>query len=712
MLRFLKRTIGRFLPYWPLAVVVLLATVVWAAFQTLFPLSIGLIIDRVIVPRDPAGLRLLLIVLPASFAIYAVAVLLADRAHVRLTAHVVNDLRLFVFRHLQRLSTEFYSRVRPGDVSSRFSTDLADIEYALTYTLNHGTAALLSMTAAVVVLFALEPALATLAVGGLALVLLGPRLLSKRAQEAGYTIKQQQGLLQDMVNENLQAQPVVKAFGLERHVINVFRLNLSGLFGFGVRAHFLAAMMERVPTLTIVAFSVAVTCAGAWLAFRGVMSIGSLVSFYAVFAMLSDAVTTVMWVLPFIVRATAAQRRIDEILDEAPSVADPDVPVPLRRFSRDISLRDVTFGYDAGSPILDNVTLDIDRGTSVAVVGPSGCGKSTLFRLLLRAYDPWTGSICLDGVDLRSARQEDLRAQLGVVLQDNFLFNTSIRENIRVVNPQATDADVEGAASAAEVHDAIVALPAGYETVVGDRGMRLSPGQRQRVALARALVRGPDILLLDEATSALDATTEAAVNRTIERLPGDRTVVSITHRLTSAMTADAIVVMDRGRVVGHGTHRTLVADNDIYRELWERQTRFAVRTGGELEADALRNIKLFEGLDDQSLQAIGLLMATEEHPAFSDVLCEGDVGEKLYLIAHGSVEIVRSGQEQAPEAILSEGDHFGEIALLDKVPRTATVRTRRPTTMLTLNRNAFRSLVAADESVRRTVEATARARRV
>ena len=711
MTKFLRRTLRMSRPYWPLVTMVLVTIVYWSAFQTLLPFSMRLIIDRAIVPHDARVLRTILIVLPAAFVIYVVVLLVGERAHVRLTASVVKDIRLNVFSHLQALSLDYHSRVRPGDITARFSQDLGDIEYALTYTLHHGVASVLSIIGAVIVLFTLAGWLAAAAVGGLAIVLCIPRLMAPGAERANLTNKEELGLLQDIVSENLQAQAVVKAFGLERRVIDAFRLRLGTVFGYGVRAHFLTAMLERVPTLTVTALNVLVMCAGAWLTFLGQMTLGALVSFVGLFALLSDAVTTLMWALPFLVRASAAQKRIDEILDEVPTVADPPTPVPVPAIARGISLCNVTFGYQPDTQILDDVSLDIPRGASVAVVGGSGCGKSTILRLLLRTYDPWSGSVLVDDVDVRSVAQEDLRSRFGVVLQDNFLFNTSVRDNIRIVEPDATDDAVIEAAKAAEVHDAISALPDGYDTPVGDRGTRLSPGQRQRIGIARALLRRPDIMLLDEATSALDAASEAAVNKTVERLSGDRTVVAITHRLASVVKADIVVVMDRGRVVGQGTHNKLVSTNEIYRELWEKQTRFLAHADGLLEPEALRNIDLFSHLDDISLRAIGILLIREQHPAFSDVMLEGDEADKLYLIARGSVEVYRSGSDEQP-VVLADGDHFGEVALLDRTMLNASVRTRGPTTLLTLNRDAFLSLVAADPDMRAKVEETARRRRI
>jgi ATP-binding cassette subfamily B protein len=302
------------------------------------------------------------------------------------------------------------------------------------------------------------------------------------------------------------------------------------------------------------------------------------------------------------------------------------------------------------------------------------------------------------------------------VSQETVLFDTTIRENLRLARPGATDAAVEAAAKAAEIHDFILTLPQGYDTVVGERGGRLSGGQRQRIALARAILREPAILILDEATSALDPATEAGIQRTLERLARDRTVISVTHRLSSAVNADTIVVLDRGRVVERGTHAELLALGGAYHRLWQHQSGFVFSPDGqraEVEARRLGEISVFTALDESHLAAIADRFVTERYPRGKRMIEEGDPGDKLYILARGSAEVRKrdADGEERTIAVLEDGDVFGEIALLDDVPRNASVVARAPCLLLTLGRQQFDHILATVPGLRIAFEQVAAARR-
>jgi len=330
-------------------------------------------------------------------------------------------------------------------------------------------------------------------------------------------------------------------------------------------------------------------------------------------------------------------------------------------------------------------------------VGSSGSGKSTALNLILRFYDPTSGVVSFDGTDARQAAIATLRKQIGVVFQENVLFNLSVRDNIRLGNPSATDAEVEAAVQAAEIHDFVSNLPAGYSTPAGERGGRFSGGQRQRLALARALVRNPTILLLDEATSALDPVTEEAINKTMLRVAKDRTVVSVTHRLSTITRADQIFVLDQGRICEQGRHDELLQENGVYAQLWRKQTGFALNETGDhagVETERLKEIPLLSELQDSILSELAQQFVTERYPAGRRVIVQGDPGDKFYLIVRGKVDVITSHNDGEQRiAVLQDGDYFGEIALLQDVPRTATVRTQVPSIFLSLERAQFSTLL-------------------
>jgi ATP-binding cassette subfamily B protein len=569
---FLRRLLSYLRPYRLQVLLILFGILFDLAFDTALRVSFKFLIDDVLVRQNYSLLVTILVALCIGVAASSVVSVGRDFLYARVGSNVLNDLRSRTFAHLQRLSAGFYARTNAGDVVARFTTDLASVESALVLALPGGVMSLLGVLIAVVPLFLLEWRLALLALAGLPLCFLGPKLLERPAASAGYLLKEEQAGVTGAVQETVAAQAVVKAFGLQRAMAEKFRHRLASLLRIGVRSNFLNYLMERTPGIATTAVEIVIIGVGSFMAYQGHLTIGALVSFYVLFVSVSQSVSGVAWIVPYLVQAAVGLRRIEELLEEAPQVADAPGAAALPRLSRAISFRAVSFGYGAGRGVLTDLNLDIPGGTSVAIVGPSGSGKSTVLNLLMRFYDPTSGTVAFDGHDLRAHTQDSLRAQIGAVFQESFLFDVSVRENIRLGHPAATDEEVERAARAAELHEAILALPDGYDTRVGERGGRLSGGQRQRVALARAILRDPAILVLDEATSALDPSTEAAIHGTLERLSKGRTVISVTHRLTTVVNADRILVMKDGRVAEQGTHRELLNKKGAYREMWREFT--------------------------------------------------------------------------------------------------------------------------------------------
>jgi ATP-binding cassette subfamily B protein len=541
-------------------------------FDTGFRLSLKFLIDDILVRKDAMLMAIILAALAGGGAIDSLLIVGRDYLYARVGTGVLNDIRSSTFRHLQSLSIGFFTRAQVGDIIARFTTDLSSIEGALVMGLPSAVMSILGVVITTVPLFILEWRLALLAILGLPLCLLGPRLLEGRASAAGYRMKEEQARITSMVQENISAQAVVKAFSLEKSALDQFRAQIASLFRIGVHSNFLFYLMESTPNIASLILELLVVGTGAFFAFKGYITIGTLVSFYVLFLSVNESVWGISWILPSLVQAGVGLSRIEEIMKEQPQVSDSPDASPLPRFAKEIAFRDVTFGYAPEQVALREVNLTIPQGSSVAFVGPSGSGKSTVLNLILRFYDTTNGTISLDGIDLRHATQESLRDQIGVVFQESFLFNTSIRENIRLGRRGASDKEVEEAARAAEIHEFIASLPRRYETVVGERGGRLSGGERQRIALARAILRNPSILVLDEATSALDPSTEAAIYATLERLSQGRAVISVTHRLSTVMNMDRIYVLDQGSIVEEGTHRELLNQKGTYYRMWQEFT--------------------------------------------------------------------------------------------------------------------------------------------
>jgi ATP-binding cassette, subfamily B, bacterial len=546
------------------------------AFQVLEPLLSRAVIDEGILPRDLARLAWLIALLAGLVLLRLVGEIAREYFASCAGASFLAGLRLRLFDHLQQLGQGFFARTDSGALMLRYSGDLTTLESALTHALPTGVRSSLGLVACGALLFAIDW---RLALGSLLLVLavaLAPRWLGGAAQRASDGLQQNSASVAALVSDLLAIHPVVRAYGL----YGLARARLQHVLGrqsassrrFGLYSGLLSATVGVGGT----SLSVLAIGAGALLVIWGELSLGTLYAYTALLWYVAENIQGLSTLVRPVQQAAGAGRRVQALLDERPEVFDAPDAVDLAPFRNQIEFRDVCFHYAGTSMTLDRVSFRIPRGASVAFVGPSGSGKSTVLNLLMRFCDPSSGSILLDGVDLRRVRQASLRAQMGVVFQDPLLINASVRDNIMLGRPGATDAEVEEAARSAELDAAIATFPQRYHTPAGERGERLSGGQRQRLAIARALVRQPSILILDEATSALDAATESAINDTLRRVSQDRTVVAVTHRLASVVDMDWIIVLDGGHVVEQGTHATLLQQDGAYARLWARQHRVRV----------------------------------------------------------------------------------------------------------------------------------------
>ncbi len=551
-----------------------LGLLVEMAFNVLMPLSLKYLLDEVFEDKDRSELIFILSVLGIAGVITSVVAIWYEWIDAKVTAAITTDVRRSLFEHIQKLPLSFYERHRRGEILSRFSNDMTTYEEAVIHFANWGALPLLELLAGIALLIYLNTELGLLALLIIPIALIGPRLLTLKAVAASYEVKRAQAGELGVVQENIGAQPVVKAFGLVRVSELWFGQRNSVLRAAQSRSTFLNTMVERSITIVVLWLHLIVLAIGAYLTFNDVITVGTFVAFEAVFWEITYNLNHLTQYIPVVIDASGAVRHMRDVLDEPIRVSDRPNAVECPRIAREIGFQGVRFSYGGEGAQIDGLDLAIPAGTRVAIVGPSGAGKSTLLSLLLRFHDPQRGKVTIDGVDIASVTRDSLRAQMAVVFQDNVLFHTSLRENIRLGALEASDAEVEAAAKKAEIHKFIMSLPAGYDTIVGERGETLSGGQRQRIAIARALLRDPAILLLDEATSALDQTTEAAINRTLKKIGRGRSLLFVTHRLTSVADMDEIIVMEAGRVVQRGDHATLMRKRSgLYRKLWNDQMR-------------------------------------------------------------------------------------------------------------------------------------------
>jgi ATP-binding cassette, subfamily B, bacterial len=573
-LRPLARLLPFLLRYKSKVALALVALLVAAAATLVVPLAVRRVIDHGFTQENaPLVNQYFLVMLAVVFALAAGS---AVRFYyvMWLGERVVADVRDALFSHLLKLSPGFYETQRTGEVVSRLTADTTQIKSAFSSTASVALRNLVMFAGAMAMMIVTSPKLSGLALLAIPLIVLPlviygrrVRALSRKAQD---TLAESAALAQ----ERLQAIQTVQSNVQEAFTRDAF--GRATIEAFDAAA--LRTLARSVLTAAIIFVSLGAIVGLLWYGAREVISGnltgGTLGQFvlYAVFAASSLGQLSEVW--GDVQLASGAAERISELLDEEPGIAAPAAPMALPEPAKgEVSFKDVTFAYPsrAGQSALAGLSFSVARGETVAIVGPSGAGKTTIFALLQRFYDPQAGTVRLDGIDLKAADPEALRARIAVVPQDTVIFSGSILDNIRFGRPDASVEDAKAAAKAARVDEFAEKLPKGYETEVGERGMTLSGGQRQRIAIARAVLRNAPVLLLDEATSALDAESEAFVQEAVERLMKDRTTLVIAHRLATVRNADRILVLEGGKLVAEGTHARLVKSSPLYARLAKLQ---------------------------------------------------------------------------------------------------------------------------------------------
>jgi len=482
----------------------------------------------------------------------------------------VADIRLAVHRNLLRLSPGFFEENRPAEITSRITVDTTIIEQVVGTTVSVALRNLVMGTACVIILFALAPKLAGMLLLGVPLVVVPITILGRRVRQVSIRSQDRIADVGTVAGEVLGAMKIVQAFNQQGRETSRFADAVERVFGTAKRRILLRAMMTAIVIFLLFSSITWIIWQGALDVAAGRMSGGTIAAFVLYGGLLAGAFGALSEVYGDLLRAAGASERLSELLNAEPDIRAPAKPAKLPEPARgELAFEHVTFQYPTRreTSALDDFSLTVRSRERLAVVGPSGAGKTTLFQLAERFYDPQSGSVLLDGVDLRDADPADVRERIAMVPQEVVIFAASARDNLRYGNWDASEDQLWEAARDANAEEFLRALPEGLDTYMGEGGARLSGGQRQRIAIARALLRDAPLLLLDEATSALDAESERLVQDALDRLMEHRTTIVIAHRLATVRAADRIVVMDSGRIVEEGTHATLNKRGGLYSRL-------------------------------------------------------------------------------------------------------------------------------------------------
>jgi ATP-binding cassette subfamily B protein len=662
------------------------------------PLASRYLVDVVLPAREVRGLLIFIAILTMVYVFNAIVrvrgLYVGSSVHLRALVAMQEQ----TFRMLQRLPHAFYDRARIGDLMSRLSSDLGLVQQAMSQVIDTGVIMLLNAVAAAITIVLLSPMLGLLVLGAVPLVVLANRAFGRRLALAGYEQQQLAGETQSVLQENLTGHAVIKAFGAEDRAVSAFRARLASLFRASRRVVLVGGVFDASVTMATALPQIAVLGVGGYLVMDDELSLGTLVAFLGLLPSIMSPISSLADVGQAVQTSSGALERVNELLDAPVAIDDLPDAAALPQPQRSLELDHVSVGYSSDRPALFDVSLTIPIGTHAAIVGPSGAGKSTIVNLLLRFLDPDNGRVLFDDVDARDVRLASVRDKFGIVFQDTFVFNTTVRENIAVGRPDATDADIEAAARAAHLESFLESLPSGFDTLLGEGGGRLSGGQRQRLAIARAIVRDPPILIFDEATSNLDAQTERGILETVSALQAGRTTITVTHRLGLVANADRLFVLDRGRLVEEGTHDDLMTSGGLYQQLFEEQMGVRGARPSAPRADdraLLMSVPLFAGLDDRAIDELAARLVAERYGPGDPVIVQGEPGDRLCILISGSAEVlIHDGTGQHVVNVLGPGDFFGELALVHDEPRRATVRAATPTVIRSISKSDFYALAS------------------
>jgi ATP-binding cassette, subfamily B, bacterial MsbA len=571
-----QRLMGFIRPQRGLVVQAAFCLMTMACIQLSMPWAIKVVIDDVMTSNENMGL--LTAILVGLLLLYALREVLFHVSQYLIgyaTLHVVFDLRRALFRHLQRMSLRFYNERRTGQIVSRVINDVGSIAQLMQQGASAVVTNLFMLAACLAIIFVIRWDLALVSCFVVPMYAWNFYHYRSQIREASHDVRKKMAVITGNLTENISGVKVVKSFTGEGRQDQAFVQDMKEHFGLGMRLRMITVKCSWIADYLRIIGTVLAIGYGTHLVVQKVMTIGEFVAFYTYLGMLYMPIIQLVTFATTIMGAVAGIDRVFEIMEQAPDAEETSGKIVPERIEGRVAFDNVSLSYDGKRPALREVSFEVEPGQAVALVGPSGSGKTSVANLIARFYLPSGGRVLVDGIDLIDLEVKHFRRQLGLVLQENFLFSGSVIDNIRYGRPDATVEQVIEAARQANAEEFILDLPQRYDTEVGENGESLSGGQRQRIAIARAILKDPRLLILDEATSALDASSEELVQQALERLMKGRTTFIIAHRLSTIRNADKILTIVSGELAQVGTHEELLAQEGPYRELYWPQIREA-----------------------------------------------------------------------------------------------------------------------------------------
>ena len=577
-LRLLKRMFSYLVPYWKQLIISVLAIIISSVFGVFPTILTGRIIDEGLLEQN---LPVLIRLIGLSFGVLILANLISvleSYTNVWMAENITFDMRNKMYSHLQRMSHRFFTTSKQGDIITRMTSDIGGVQSVLTGTWTSILQNFATLTVALVTMYTKSPILATIGIVVVPLFILPTKRVGKRRWEITLESRKHNDDINQILNETLSVsgQLLSKLFVTENYEFDRYQEANKQMIRLNIKESMAGKWFRVVINVFTNIGPMLIYLVGGILIIEygnTDLTIGDITVMVALLGRMYGPVNSLLNIQVDMIRSMALFDRIFEYFD-LPVEIDND-PQALRpeSFAGELAFEEVSFHYDPDQPILNNVSFELKPGSSVAIVGPSGAGKSTIINLIPRLYDVTGGRIRLDGVDIRKLDLAFLRQHIGVVTQDTYLFNGTIRENLLYAKPDATQAEIEQACREANIHAFISGLPKGYDTVVGNRGMKLSGGEKQRLSIARIILRKPGLIIFDEATSSLDSISEHAIQEAIEPILAKSTSLIIAHRLSTILSADEILVLEKGKIVERGDHETLVKKGGIYTMLYNTQMK-------------------------------------------------------------------------------------------------------------------------------------------